>query len=129
MSEKGRIIKICKDYTDQQLEKIEKHLLSLMDARIDALKEATTLARESMEVRLTGMNEFRDSLKDQSQRFQTRGEQEIFSKKIYDDLNDLKEWKNKSIGKADQSTVNLALAISLLGLTLGFLSLLLNLFK
>ena len=46
-------------------------LRAYVDARIDDLKEAIADARTTMDKRLDGMNEFRDSLRDQADRFAT----------------------------------------------------------
>jgi len=43
-----------------------------IDVRIHDLRMAIDQARASMERRLDGMNEFRDSLKDQSEKFASR---------------------------------------------------------
>jgi DNA-binding MurR/RpiR family transcriptional regulator len=65
-----------KEYLEHKLEDIDKnweHRLENMEANIDvkisALKEATVVARNSMEIRLEGMNEFRNQLKDQTATF------------------------------------------------------------
>lgn len=51
-------------------------LKEYFESQINSIKEATTLARESMEKRLDGMNEFRDALKDQTSLFINRKEYE-----------------------------------------------------
>jgi hypothetical protein len=57
-------------------------LKEYFEAKFDGLREATNLARESMEKRLEGMNEFRSALKDQTAKFITRVEYEVLDKKI-----------------------------------------------
>jgi hypothetical protein len=45
-----------------------------VDTRFDAVDAAVKSAKESMEHRLDGMNEFRSAMKDQAGKFVTRGE-------------------------------------------------------
>ena len=59
-------------------------LKEYFDAQIENVKQATELARESMEKRLDGMNEFRDTLKDQAGKFITRQEYEDKHKSLED---------------------------------------------
>lgn len=69
--------------TDENGNKVslEKHLTTLIEERthrfgerIASLEKATIVAKEQMEKRLEGMNEFRDTLKDQAAKFITREE-------------------------------------------------------
>jgi hypothetical protein len=60
---------------------LEKHFESLLDNcqkncvdKFTSMNKAVDTAKESMEKRLDGMNEFRDTLKDQASRFVTRTE-------------------------------------------------------
>lgn len=60
-----------------RLDALEKMLTEREDRtkeRFESINRATTLARESMEKRLDGMNEFRDTLKDQASAFIPRSE-------------------------------------------------------
>ncbi len=50
-----------------------------IDGRLSDLKDSIDNARDSMNTRLEGMNEFRDSLRDQAQRFATREQVEALS--------------------------------------------------
>lgn len=98
-------------------------LRDYVEARIDALEKATTIAKEAMEGRLAGMNEFRDTLKDQASRFFTRQEMEDKIKVIDELRNTLKDQsvrfttrqelddKIKSIEKSRKDSVALGLAI------------------
>lgn len=86
--------------------------------KFEALETATTLAREAMNKRLDGMNEFRETLKDQASKFITRPEHDVLIK----DINELREFRIKLESKADQSQVNRALLISIIGIVLAILS-------
>jgi DNA-binding MurR/RpiR family transcriptional regulator len=54
-----------KEYLEHKIKDMEANI----DIKISALKEATVVARNSMEIRLEGMNEFRNQLKDQTATF------------------------------------------------------------
>ncbi len=72
------------------------------------------------------MNEFREALTDQSKTFITRNEFSLCLEKIESDIRSLRESRSELQGKASQSQVNIALSISVIGIALGFLSLLLK---
>jgi len=98
--------------------------IAAIEVKIAALDKATLVAKESMERRLEGMNEFRDALKDQNATFVTRTEYE----RSICDIRELRDSKNKLEGKADQKAVNLAtllaaaaLAIALIGLVMDLI--------
>jgi len=54
-----------------------KELDSKLQIRFDLQQQAVNKAEEKMNERLTGMNEFRESLKDQASKFITREEVEL----------------------------------------------------
>lgn len=55
-------------YVDRRLDDLAVRL----DGEVRAIRESTRLSREAMEYRLAGMNEFRDSLRDQDAKNVTR---------------------------------------------------------
>ena len=77
-----------------------------------------------MQKRLDGMNEFRDTLKDQASRFVTRDEMAIKLDLINEQLKVLQYYKAQLEGKASQTQANIILLISILGLALSVASLL-----
>ena len=101
----------------------------LMCSRIESLEKASIVAKTAMDYRLAGMNEFRESLKDQTSTMWTRQEHNIYESRIAEDIEELKEAMHRSSGKAEQSSVNLALAISLSGLLLGVISLIMSIIR
>lgn len=124
----NEICKAFKQYTDDQITKMEHHLETITEVKISALKEATSLAKAALETRLVAMNEFRGALSDQNKTLYTRQEHELYKEKIEAQLMEFNEWKNRQEGKADQSSVNMALFISLVGLAIGVISFVLGLF-
>ena len=104
-------------------------LKDYFDARLTAMDEAVSLARESMETRLEGMNEFRTSLKEQADKFITRLEhfqvEEAHGqihKGIAEDIRMLRESKAELQGKASQTAVMLTMIIAFLGLFTAIMS-------
>ena len=90
-------------------------LRELADARMFAIEQATRVAKESMEKRLESMNEFRDTLRDQSRTFITRSEHETLIKEIQS----LRESRAELAGKASQSSVHIAWAMGAAGILLS----------
>ncbi len=110
------------------------------------LEKATAIAAAGMEKRLEGMNEFRNQLKDQSLTFvtkteylsmidrasedikslkdqaaelYTRKEHQAYTDKIDADIRVLRESKAELEGKASQTSVNVALIVSIVGIVLA----------
>lgn len=103
-------------------------LRDYMESKFVALEKALDLAYRQMETRLEGMNEFRQSLRDQSQTFVIRSEFGVFKEKVDLDLNNIcKEIKDLQLsraelsGKATQNSVNNTMIIAIIGLVIGIL--------
>lgn len=101
-------------------------LRDYIDTRLEAMNKATDMAYKEMDRRLSSMNEFRDSLKDQSNTFFTKAEQDLYREKIEGEIRALREYKAVLESKASQSAVNLSTALSFIGLLLGVISLILH---
>jgi hypothetical protein len=99
-------------------------LRDYVDSRLSAMDRAVVLAREQMERRLDGMNEFRDTLRDQASKFITRAECDLAKDKIEDDVQELREFRAALDAKASQGAVYIAYGLSALGLLLGAIGLL-----
>ena len=145
MSEKSNVTRTeydinnvsLKEYNVSLKEYFEHKLVDAEDKvnlKIDSLKEATILARESMDERLGKMNEFRDALKDQNQTFLTKSEHDAYLKYMNDqhiatgkELADLKKSRDEAAGKASQSQVMIASVIAIVGTTIAVISLMLRL--
>ena len=104
-----------KTYVDMRCDAICKQ----QEERFDSIVENTTLARDSMNKRLEGMNEFRDALRDQTSKFVTRQEHEI----ALTEIRDLRESRAKLEGKASQNSVVIAYIIAGAGLLLSAINL------
>ena len=102
-------------------------LKEYFDTKITALEKAIEQARISMEKRLDGMNEFRDTLKDQAARMPTRVEMNTEIEKLEKDIKELTKFKDTLEGKASQKDVNSARVIAYVGLAIALFNLFLNL--
>lgn len=115
-----------REYFDMRFNNLEKAL----DERFLAQEKAIMVANEASNKRLEGMNEFRESLKDQATRFATRDELNSLSLLISTKLDGIdKDIKAIQIsdavlsGKASQTQVIIAYVISILGVLFGIINL------
>jgi hypothetical protein len=97
-------------------------LREYVDIKVSAIETSTRLAYNSMEKRLEGMNEFRNQLRDQNSTFITKAEYSAHMNKLEEDIRMLRESKALLEGKASQTSVNIALGISIVGLILTVLN-------
>ena len=118
------------EFFDERFRRLEDIVLAVekrSDQRMDDASDNVSRAREGMEKRLDAMNEFRDTLKDQAGRFVTREEMAAKMDRMGSDIDTLLASMNKLSGKAEQSTVSIALGVAALsflvsvaGMVLGF---------
>jgi hypothetical protein len=101
-------------------------LKEYVDSRLAALDKAVIVAAALMDKRLDGMNEFRDALRDsQSQNF-TRKEHDIYREGVERDLRSLREFKATIDAKASQSSMNIAMVLSVLAFLVGVMDIILR---
>ena len=103
---------------------LKEYIISL----IDGVKESVNVAREAMDKRLNGMNEFRDTLKDQASRFVTRDEVNTKIDNMASQLEELKLNKAMLEGKASQSSATTALIFGIVGVILSVVGLVMSFF-
>ena len=96
------------------------------DTRLKAIEKSTDLSANTLEKRLEGMNEFRDTLRDQASRFVTRDELEVRTSVNRDAIAELRTFKDRLEGKASASSVYIAYGISLVGLVLSIIGILMK---
>jgi hypothetical protein len=97
-------------------------LREFFEQRMNGLEESIRVYHIAMDSRLHAMNEFRDSLKDQSAKMRTREECVGLMDRVTEDVKALRESKAMLEGKASQSSVNITMAISVLSLGLSAVS-------
>jgi hypothetical protein len=83
------------------------------------MEKAVEVANKGMETRLAGMNEFRDTLKDQAARFTTRDELRSEMTVLSTKIDGLEKFKVVAESKASQSQVNISLFFSVMSLLLS----------
>lgn len=93
-----------------------------MDIQLKNIEEATKLAHAGMEKRLEGMNEFRETLKDQAGKFVTRDELSAQLDKLEGLIKSLELSKAKLEGMASRTSFYIALFFSLVGAISGLVS-------
>jgi hypothetical protein len=115
-----------REFIEQRLEDLERCL----DAKFHYIEDSTTLAKDSMERRLDGMNEFRETLRDQSATMLSRAEFDAYHnrlmaensashERIEKDMRSLELSRAELQGKASQTAVLISLGVALLSLLLG----------
>ena len=97
-------------------------LKEYFDSRLQSIEDAIGVARLAMETRLAGMNEFRESLRDQTNRSMSREEYQAAHDRVKEDIQSLRESRAELAGKASQMSVNISLLISILGLVTSLVS-------
>jgi len=109
----------------QQQRRIDAEFVTLrdyIDTRLESIDREKEVAYRAMEKRLDGMNEFRDTLKDQGGTFLTKNEYCNFKDSVEKDLRMLRESRAELAGKASQLSVNISLLIAIIGLILSIWS-------
>lgn len=97
-----------KDYFDGRLAEVQKYLA----ARIDAATTAADKAEEQLNRRLEGMNEFRDTLKDQAARLATKEQLEALISSVDTRLKILEIGRAASEGRASIINAIVATVVS-----------------
>ncbi len=116
LSELSVLPSLVKDPGDRNL------TMKYIEDRFLWLEKITTTTADGLERRLEGMNEFRDTLRDQASRFCTRDEMNTLHKLVEADLRTLRESAAELKGKASQNGLNVALLISVVGAVSGVIS-------
>ena len=99
-------------------------LRDYIDQRLSDVQRAVDKAQETMDKRLEGMNEFRDTLKDQASRFVTRDELQSTLKPIIANLQALQKLSDIAWGKASAKSLFYTAAMAAVALLLGIVRLL-----
>jgi hypothetical protein len=109
-----------RDYFDNRFTELKNY----MDIKFNSIEKSTCLAQENLNARLENMNEFRNSLKDQTANFITRTEHESLIQKYDSDIRVLRETQAEARGKASIQSVYVGYAIAFIGIIMGILGLL-----
>jgi hypothetical protein len=93
-----------------------------VDLRFADFQRAVDKAENTMNERLAGMNEFRDTLRDQAGKFVTRDELDLIVKPVRESLKIMEINRANLEGKASQNGLLLSYLIAGLGLILSAIS-------
>ena len=116
---------LLKEFIEVQLKAHDR----LNDTRFTSIERAVEVASAQMDKRLDGMNEFRNTLKDQASKFITRDEFLASHDKNLSDIRELRESRAELAGKASQKDLNMTRIVSFLGLVIAIVSLVIELTK
>jgi hypothetical protein len=108
-----------KQYVDSKCADFEKVCV----AKHAGTDHALDLASTALDKRLEGMNEFRNTLRDQAGGFLTRSEYNFAHEKISTDVAELKTFRAVIESKASQTSMMITMAIALIGLLVSVVSL------
>jgi hypothetical protein len=89
----------------------------LLCVKIESLQLATTLAKENLELRLVGMNEWRQQSRDREDNFVGKTSHADLMKRV----NDLELTRATLEGKASQTSVNIAYLLAVVGWVVALL--------
>ena len=103
---------------------VDAGLLVLLKEKIESLEKYFVSSNHSLDKRLETMNEFRESLKDQTKNYFTRQEHELYVQSVEKDLRMLRESKATFEGKASERSVVFTMVVAIIGIVLSFASLL-----
>jgi hypothetical protein len=113
----------------EYLEVLIGNLEKRMDERYEAQERAITVAREAAEKRLDKMNEFRETLRDQSKTFVTKSDLEAYQRLVNtqigantDDIKDIQLSDAALAGKASQSQVIVSYLLGIAGIIFGIIN-------
>ena len=106
-----------KKYIKESIDKVDK----TSKLRHKNVVASTTLARENLERRLEGMNEFRQTLKDVNSTFITRTEYQAQLDKLIEDVKLLREAKANLEGKASMGSVYVSYVIAIIALVISII--------
>ena len=94
-------------------------LREYIDLRIEHIVNSTELARLGMEKRLDGMNEFRETLRDQAQLFVTKAELDALRSKVESEMISAHDFRIAHEAKASQSSVVLLGIVTVINFVIG----------
>lgn len=103
---------------------MEMSIQKYVDDKVEDIRRAVDKAETSMSTRLTGMNEFRESLKDAQAKYLTRDEYFTAHQQICVKLDDLQTLADINRGKASMTAVYVAWLLGLVSLIISIIKLL-----
>lgn len=116
-----------KEFFDARFNELKNY----MDVKFSAMEKSTCLAQDNLNTRLESMNEFRNSLKDQTAHYVTRAEHnslaikyELEVKNLQKSIDENKLYISEQKGKASVQSVYMAYVFAVVGMIIGIIGLL-----
>ena len=100
---------------------LREYIEARLSAHEKAQDEALKLAREVIDLRLKGMNEFREDMQRMEKSFMTRNEYEAKHDILQRQVDTLRIESAKLEGKASQSALDKTMWIAIIGLIIGII--------
>ena len=97
-------------------------LREYIEQRFDASDKALLLSNQLLEVRLHYLNDLRGMLEDYTKTSITRSEYDAQHQRVVDDIKVLRESKAMLEGKASQLSVNITMAIAIIGIIVSLVT-------
>jgi len=116
-------------YIDKSIESLKEQfrlLKELFYAEIRGIEKATDIARRRVDERLHDMNQLNDRMERQETTFARKEDLDELKKMHEDDIRPLQDQKLLVDRKAEQKSVNWAIAIALVGIAIALVSLFLH---
>jgi hypothetical protein len=105
-------VEISKEWLELKFKSVEE----LVETKLKAIEEARRLALSSMEKRLDGMNEFRQSLNDMRSSYITRETYDSRHEAIMKEVDELRLFRAAIDSKASQNSVYISYVVSALAI-------------
>lgn len=106
----------------EYIEKLIEAKYDTINHRFDALKQSTSLARDELRERLAGMNEFRDTLKDQASRFITRDQFDETKESYEKRFNELEKTDSYNLGSRATTALVTTTILSIISIILAIVA-------
>lgn len=107
------------ELSSEEINQLRVSMKEYFDSRLAAIEKQIATSNHVLDIRLEGMNEFRQSMQDQANTYLTMKEHNAWREKIESELQALRDFKTTIDAKADQKTVTIGFILSLLAFVTG----------
>lgn len=119
--QKKESVSMC-EYFSTQINNLKEY----MDIKFKAIEDSTKLAQNNLNDRLSHMNEFRETISDQTKMYITRNEYNVMMTKYDAQIEALIKQAALAEGKASTNSVYIGYVIALIGIIMGIIGLILK---
>jgi hypothetical protein len=119
--QKKETVSMC-EYFSAQIENLKEY----MEIKFKAIEDSTKLAQDNLNGRLSHMNEFRETISDQTKTYITRNEHNVMMTKYDAQIEALIKQVAIAEGKASTNSVYIGYIIAFIGIVMGIAGLILK---